>query len=199
MADAPAPRKRPNWLWIVILALLALLALLWIFGAFGGNTDAEPDLAEAVGVEDAGTEVYEPAVTGDMDTTTGAATGEIDVTGAETDPATLATLPDMVGETIAYSNLLVNRVIGDEAFTIGTGSSETLVRFDEKRTPNTAMEGNVDVNPGATVSMRGEVRSLSDDTDLPASVRNDLSAGRGVYIWATDVRWPREVTIDRQP
>ncbi len=82
--------------------------------------------------------------------------------------------------------MTVNRVIGDMAFTIGTGADETLVRFDEVKTPGTPREGLIDVNPGSVVSLAGNVREL-DVSDLPQSVRDDLTNENAAYIMANRI------------
>jgi hypothetical protein len=50
MAEPPAPSSRPNWLWIILIALLAVLLLAWLFSPSGDRDGA----------------VQDPIVTGDM-------------------------------------------------------------------------------------------------------------------------------------
>jgi hypothetical protein len=58
MAEPPAPSSRPNWLWIILIALLAVLLLAWLFSPSGDRDGA----------------VEDPIVTGDV-TEPGAAEG----------------------------------------------------------------------------------------------------------------------------
>jgi len=43
MADPPAPSARPNWLWILLIALLAVLLLAWLFSPSGDRDGAVED------------------------------------------------------------------------------------------------------------------------------------------------------------
>ena len=43
MAEPPAPSSRPNWLWIVLIALLAVLLLAWLFSPSGDRDGAVED------------------------------------------------------------------------------------------------------------------------------------------------------------
>lgn len=175
MAEIPVEKKSSlAWLWWLLL-LAGILALLY-FLFFNVDGDADDDLGDDVVVEETAddVDVIDPAV----DT----AAGVTAITGL----AGLTGLVELIGRDVELSGVAVNRVIGDEAFTVGEGANETLIMFDEERTPNTAMEGNVDVNPGSRVTISGEVRDFPGD--LPQSVTEDLSASNSkAMIFADSV------------
>ncbi len=174
MAEIPVEKKSSMaWLWWLLL-LAGVIALLW---AIFDNDDDTPEV-----LQDDGVEAVETApVVDDADMV--AADG---ATGAITTIAGLAGLDGRIGSTVDLETVTVNRVIGDMAFTIGTGANETLVRFDEVQTPGTPREGLIDVNPGSVVSLAGNVRELSV-SDLPQSVRDDLNNENAAYIFAERV------------
>ncbi|MGB3738321.1 MAG: hypothetical protein WA948_03095, partial [Pontixanthobacter sp.] len=98
--------------------------------------------------------------------------------------AGLANLSEKIGRNVSMDSAPVNRVIGDEGFTIGEGANETLVMFNERPSPNMPnQEGHVDVNPPSNVKLRGEVRELAV-SDLPESVKTDLRGKNPAYIFA---------------
>ncbi len=172
MVEIPVEKKSgiPAWLWL-LLALIALGMLVWWYSSQSENEVDAIDDAETAQVVEADPDA-EIAGT-DVDTGVEALAGA----------AGLADLSTKIGRDVSMDSIAVNRVIGDEAFTIGTGSAETLVMFDEKATPDTAMEGNVDVNPGSMVKLRGNVRELAV-SDLPQSVKTDLDGKNAAYIFA---------------
>lgn len=167
MAEGPGTTKRFGWLWIAVLAALAVLALIWIFT---DEDDAATDPADLAAETT-------PAIT---------TAGPVDVV-AVSEVAMLANIQPMIGRDVEFTDVAVNRVIGDEGFTVGEGDAETLVMFDERPTPDTPMEGHVDVNPGSRVTLSGTVRSL-EGVDLPTSVRDDVEAQAPAYIVAEAVR-----------
>ncbi len=172
MAEIPVEKKSSSsWLWWLLL-LAGLIALLWwLFIA--GDDDREDDLDNDV--------VAEQTVD-DGDVTADATAGEVaTITGL----AGLAGLGDMIGRDVELTDVAVNEVVGDEAFTVGEGDNETLVMFDETRTPDTAMEGNVDVNPGSQVTITGNVRDYA--SNVPQSVSSEISANTNAMIFASNV------------
>lgn len=175
MAEIPVEKKSNlSWLWWLLL-LAGIVALLW---AIFDNDDDTPealqdDEAAVVGMAD-------DTATADTSTTAMAAGGSVVTLDA------LATLGDRIGEDVDLDTVAVNRVIGDMGFTVGEGANETLVRFDEVQTPETAREGLIDVNPGSTVSLAGTVQAL-DLSDMPQTIRNDLENGNDAYIRAARV------------
>ncbi len=175
MAEIPVEKKSSlSWLWWLLL-LAGIAALVWWLIA-ANDDDADVDLDDGVAVE--GSADYDDTMTGDMSADTGEM---VAVTGV----AGLATLGEMIGRDVELTGVAVNEVVGDEAFTVGEGANETLVMFDEERTPNTPMEGNVDVNPGSNVTIRGEVREFPGD--LPQSVTEEVDTEATAMIFATSV------------
>lgn len=175
MAEIPVEKKSSSsWLWWLLL-LAGLLALLY-FLFFNVDGDADDLSDEAVAEQT----VDDAATLDTLDTAdTAAATAITGVAG-------LTMLADYIGRDVELSGVAVNRLVGDEAFTVGEGENETLVMFDEERTPNTPMEGNVDVNPGSNVTISGEVRDFPGD--LPTNVTEDLSASNSnAMIFASSV------------
>ncbi len=174
MAEIPVEKKSSmSWLWWLLL-LAGIIALLW---AIFDNDDDTPDLLDG----------DDTAIVGDADVNAVDADADIDgniqtLTGV----AALGSLATMIGTDVDLSGVAVNRVIGDESFTVGEGANETLVRFDEVQTPNTAREGLVDVNPGSRVRITGSVEAL-DMSDMPETVRTDLAGGNQAYIRASSV------------
>lgn len=171
MAEIPVEKKSSlAWLWWLLL-LAGILALLWALFA-AGDDSAEPieDDMAVVAVDTAVVADIDPVVT----------------TGAITSLAALSSLGDRIGADVNLDTVAVNRVIGDMGFTIGEGVNETLVRFDEVQTPDTAREGLIDVNPGSTVSIVGAVDSL-DLSNMPQSIQADLEGGSDAYIRAQSV------------
>ena len=172
MAEIPVEKKSSlSWLWWLLLAA-GIIALLWWLLA-GNNADDEEVLVDE-------TEVTAPVY--DEDPAMTADSGEVT---AITGLAGLATLNEMIGRQVRLTDVAVNEVVGDEAFTVGEGTNETLVMFDEKPTPNTAMEGNVDVNPGSRVTITGEVRAFPGD--LPQSVTEEVDTTATAMIFANSV------------
>ena len=177
MAEIPVEKKSSlAWLpWLLLAA--GLLAVAWWF-------IAEND-REIAASQDAPEETY-PAGSD----TTGMAADEELRSNAQgqtilTGMTGLESLGTMIGRDVELSDVAVNRVVGDEAFTIGEGTRETLVMFDEARTPNTAMEGNVDVNPGSRVTVSGNVRAFPGD--VPTSVAEEVDTSATAMIFASSV------------
>ncbi|MFB0612206.1 hypothetical protein [Aurantiacibacter poecillastricola] len=164
MAEIPVEKKSSMaWLWWLLL-LAGIIALIW--WALSGD-DGEEDLVVADPVEEVDT----------METTEVAA-----ITGV----AGLASLGDMIGRDVELSGVAVNEVVSDEGFTVGEGENETLVMFDEERTPDTPMEGNVDVNPGSNVTISGTVREY-DASSIADSATEEVASNTQAMIFATNV------------
>lgn len=178
MAEIPVEKKSNlSWLWWLLL-LAGIIALLW---AIFDNDDDTPEVLQDEETAVVGTQT-EPAIDTDAtDTTTAEA-----ATGAVVTVDALSSLGDRIGGDVNLDAVAVNRVIGDMGFTVGEGANETLVRFDEVQTPNTAREGLIDVNPGSTVSLGGNVQQL-DLSSMPQSIQTDLQGGNDAYIRAARV------------
>lgn len=175
MAEIPVEKKSSlAWLWWLLL-LAGILALLY-FLFFNVGGDADDDLGDDVVLE----QTVEDS--GAIGTTADTAPGVTAITGV----AGLTGLADMIGRDVELTGVAVNRLVGDEGFTVGEGANETLVMFDEEPTPNTPMEGTVDVNPGSRVTISGEVQAFPGD--LPQNVTEDLSASNSnAMIFANSV------------
>lgn len=175
MAEIPVEKKSSlAWLWWLLL-LAGILALLY-FLFFNVDGDADDNLGDDVVLEQT---IDDAGVIDTTADTADTAAGVTAITG-------VAGLADMIGRDVELAGVAVNRLVGDEAFTVGEGADETLVMFDEERTPNTPMEGNVDVNPGSRVTISGEVRAFPGD--LPQNVTEDLSASNSnAMIFAKSV------------
>lgn len=169
MAEIPVEKKSSassSWIWWLLL-LAGIIALLWwLFAEAGEDEDLESDVVAVEAV----------------DTTTGDATGGAT---AITGLAGLAGLGDMIGREVELSGVAVNEVVGDMGFTVGEGDNETLVMWDEPRTPDTPMEGNVDVNPGSQVTVTGTVREYAGN--VPESVSSEIAANTEAMMFASNV------------
>lgn len=175
MAEIPVEKKSSMaWLWWLLL-LAGIIALLW--WALAGDDD---DTVDTLDDDVVATDTMDTDDT--LDTGDALNTGEVT---AITGLAGLAGLGDMIGREVELSGVAVNEVVGDEAFTVGEGDNETLVMFDEERTPNTAMEGNVDVNPGSNVTITGTVRDYT--ADVPESVSREIADNTNAKIFASRV------------
>lgn len=176
MADIPIEKKSggaARWLWL--LALLALIALLiWFFTA-EDRVDVDPVIDEEIG----GTM---------LPTTDPMATGE-PITG-------LAMLVDgdaaaMVGREVRLSNVPAGRVPTDAGFWITADSGERMyVVLNEVRTPNTDIEGMVNVTDGSRVDIVGTVRSADEGAPEGAAIpgpTKPLPEGIDQYIEASVV------------
>ena len=166
MANIPVQRKRgqgiPWWTWLLLgLGFLALLGfLLWSV------------------VQGQDRETARPATTG-----AGAATGS-QATGSQAAPPQAATPPAnpaapagvpltdlpigqpdqlvaLVGQPVHLSGLKVQEVVGDKTFWVGPSTAQRLFVFlEEDPTAGQQVEGKVDVNPGQTLTIQGELRKL---------------------------------------
>ncbi len=173
MAEIPVEKKSSlSWLWWLLL-LAGIAALVWWLVA-ANDDEVDTDLDDGVVVEENAAFDDSAMMDGGMDATT-----------ALTGVAGLASLADMIGRDVELTGVAVNEVVGDEAFTVGEGDNETLVMFDEERTPNDNMEGNVDVNPGSNVTIRGEVREFPGN--LPQSVTEEVDTTATAMIFANNV------------
>ena len=161
MAEIPVEKKSNSWIWWLLL-LLGIIALIWWLVSEADEEEVEPIDTDVV------------------------ATDTVDVDEGPLGMAALGTLGTRIGEEIQLDGVEVNRLVGDMGFTIGEGAEETLVRFDQVPTPDTPTEGRIDVNPGSTVSLTGDVRSL-DLSEMPEGVREDLEGTNEAYIYASRV------------
>ena len=188
MVEIPVEKKGgiPWWVWL--LAALLLAALLWWL------LDNDREAREPV--ETAGYEqVAEPqagdpaavAIVGTDPATTNQAAGQGAAAGAITSLATIAGASspnEVVGRSVELQRVPVAEMVSDAGFYVGSGSTDRVyVLLNEQRTPNTPIEGRVNVNKGQTVNLSGTVRSAADvDQGLV------MPAGVDRYIWAETVQ-----------
>ena len=166
MAEIPVHKKEggiPWWVWLILALIIAAL-LWWLFADHDRNEVVTPPVAT--------TEPVQPLATNDV--------------GPITTIATLMSAPlsTMVGREVVLTGVPVESLEGDQAFYIGDSpTNRALVVFNEQPTPNQAKEGNVDVNPGSMVTLRGTVREAG--ATPPPGTTTPLPGG--AYIEASNV------------
>ena len=75
--------------------------------------------------------------------------------------ATAVDVADMVGKEVDLDGLVVQNVMGDVAFTVGPDpQSQVLVILDQVPTPDTPMEGEVDVDTTDLIDLTGVIREM---------------------------------------
>lgn len=172
MAEIPVEKKSSSsWIWILLLLLLGALLLWWLF--------ANDDDDDVVLVNADSDTVAASNLNGEADASANSDASLITTLGMLTGDASL------VGRQVRLEGVSVNEVVGDMAFTVGEGDNETLVTFNQVPTPDTPMEGEIDVNPGSTVSIEGAVQAY--DGNVPASVSREISESPEIFIDATNV------------
>lgn len=169
MAEIPVHKKGgiPWWVWLLLALIIA--ALLWWLLADNDRADpvTDPLVTETTPVID------ETVI---ADTTVGPITTMGALMGAP--------LASMIGREVVLTGVPVESLEGDQAFYIGDSpTNRALVVFNEQPTPGMAMEGNVDVNPGSMVTLRGTVRDGA--ATPPPGTTTPLPAG--AYIEASNV------------
>lgn len=172
MANIPVERQSggtPWWVWLLLP--LALIALIWAAVSLlgGDDDDIDPALVDNQEVVD-----NEPAP--DVAAVTGIAT--------------------RVGESVTLTDVSVERVIGDRTFTVAApdGALEVphvIVLDEEEPSPETpGIEGQVDINPGQTVTIEGVIEELdagpAQALDISQEEAEAVSASRYI-IRATSV------------
>ncbi|HXG85209.1 MAG TPA: hypothetical protein VNI84_14405 [Pyrinomonadaceae bacterium] len=69
--------------------------------------------------------------------------------------------PSLVGRRVRFTNVKVQDVVGDRTFYVGPSASQRMfVALEEEPSPNSPVEGKVDVNPGQTVSFTGTIMAM---------------------------------------
>lgn len=69
--------------------------------------------------------------------------------------------PSLVGRRVRFSNVKVQDVVGDRTFYVGPGANQRMfVALEEEPSPNSPVEGKVDVNRGQTVSFTGTIMAM---------------------------------------
>ena len=147
MAEIPVKEKGgiPWWVWLLLAAVI-ILALVWLFA---GDTDDEVEQVEPVAVE-----TVQPVPVGnDM------------ASGPVTDVAMLMpTIPaDLVGRQFQLDEVQIQEVVGDIGFWVGPSADERIFAvLTQEPTPQTPMEGEADVNTGATADISGTIRTRGE-------------------------------------
>ena len=69
--------------------------------------------------------------------------------------------PSLVGRRVRFTNVKVQDVVGDRTFYVGPSASQRMfVALEEEPSPNSPVEGKVNVNPGQTVSFTGTIVAM---------------------------------------
>ena len=189
MAEIKIEKKSGSlaWLWALI-ALVVIGLLLWLF--LGNDRDERAtnpvtNTAVAPVEQDAGD--MTPA-----DNTAMAATST--AAGPITDIATITGSNDnsLVGRDVRLSNVPVGDVPGDASFWInGADGKKVYVVLNEVATPNTPIEGRVDVDKGDNVDVVGTLQAASEGAPKGAAMgtkTDPLPAGITHFIYAQSAK-----------
>lgn len=152
----PIQQKKAGgwWLWLLglLLAGLVVWALIALFDDDETTAAAPaPDTTAAPTLTPPGTAA--PAMT--PPTEVGVPVTDLDAIVAAADPAAL------VGRRVELTDVTVRSVVGDKTFWVGpSDGQQAFVFLLEETSSNSAVEGQVDVNPGQQVSITGVVEKL---------------------------------------
>lgn len=96
---------------------------------------------------------------------TNTAANNANMTGGDiTDLALVVNAPDrtnLIGKRLNITKVQVQSVIGDRVFIVGPDATKGLpVVISQEATPNTPTEGLFDINPGQTISLKGEIMRM---------------------------------------
>lgn len=170
MAEINIEKKSGSkwWLWLLLIAGIIAL-LFWLFS--GNDNDEQVVDNQAVAAAP-------------VDTDAGMADGPITslamITG-NTDGS-------LVGREVMLRDVPVGDVNGDANFWItGDNGERVYVVLNEVATPNTPIEGQVDVDAGDNVNIAGTIRSASDGAPEGAAMgtpTDPLPEGITQYIYA---------------
>ena len=179
MAEIPVTKKSgiPWWVWAALAALVLLLLFLFVFN------DDDADLAEVEDTAPAVVTTDRPVTRTDTVTRTDADTGVI------TDLSTIANgTAALDGRQVDIDGVRVVSMAGDRGFTVeAPDGSQGFVVIDEVVPgPDTGDDGEVDVNRGQIVDVRGEVFEV-----VNGRVNNEpiegLPPGTQIMIYASEV------------
>ena len=163
MAEIPVTKKSgiPWWVWAALAALVLLLLFLFVF-----NGEDEADLAEA-----------DRVVVTENDT------------GLITDLSTIANgTAALDGRQVDIDGVRVVSMAGDRGFTVEApdGARGFVVIDEVVPGPDSGDDGDVDVNRGQTVDIRGEVFEVTDGRVNGEPIEG-LPAGTQIMIYASEV------------
>lgn len=186
MADIKIEKKGGSlwWLWALI-ALIVIGLLLWLF--LGNDDDKRVSNAPATVAAAPMQQDMAPIDNGAMAAGSTAA-------GPITDIAAITGNTDgsLVGRDVRLSNVPVGDVVGDASFWVnGPDGKKVYVVLNEVATPNTPIEGRVDVDKGDSVDVVGTMRAASEGAPEGAAVgtkTDPLPAGITQYIYAESAK-----------
>lgn len=147
MAEIPIEKKSavPWWVW-AIAALLIIGLIWWMMD----EADEANDVAAIV-----------PPVAQVTPLAPAASAAEI------IDPVLIIAVPDrrpLIGRTVRLTDVRVLDVIGDQAFWIGSGPDQRVLvaiqEVPEPGAPGQLTDADININPGQTINLSGQVRAL---------------------------------------
>ena len=166
MAEIPVTKKSgiPWWVWAILAAIILLLLFLFL-----GGDDADVAEVETDPVVVTGTETVGPDVITDLAT-------------IERGTAALA------GRQVDVDGVRVASMAGDRGFTVTDDAGATVfVVLDEiVPGPDSGDDGDVDVNAGQTVDIRGEVFEVIDGA-VDGEPIEGLPGGTDIFVYASEV------------
>ena len=155
MAEIPVEKKSSmTWLWVLLALIVAALLLWWVL-------DDDDEAVDPAGVET----VQVETMTTDGLPTDGVTANQTAAAGPVTDISMLipAIAPEMVGREVRLAGVQVQEVVGDIGFWIGPSSDQRVFAvLSQEATPSTPMEGEADVNAGATADITGTIRTRGE-------------------------------------
>ena len=163
MAEIPVTKKSgiPWWVWAILAAIILLLLFLFL----GGDDDVDVAEVETVEtVETVGTDVI------------------TDLTTIAQGTAALA------GRQVDVDGVRVASMAGDRGFTVTDQSgANVFVLIDEVVPgPDSGADGDVNVDAGQTVDIRGEVFEVLDGSVNGEPIEG-LPAGTQIMVYASEV------------
>lgn len=164
MAEIPVTKKSgiPWWVWAILAAIILALLIFFLSG------DDDADVAE---VE----RDREVVTTTDTDVIT-------DLTTIEQGTAALA------GRQVDVDGVRVESMAGDRGFTVtdGSGASVFVVIDEVVPGPDSGADGDVNVDAGQTVDIRGEVFEVLNGRVNDEPIEG-LPAGTQIMVYASEV------------
>ncbi len=200
MARIPVERKRgiPGWAWLLLALLLG--ALLWLLVALFNDDDRAEVGSAPTAVPTplaAGVPAATATPTPGANQTPTAAGPPAAAGGPITDMMAILNAPNepsLVGRQVQLAGVRVQSVPGDVTFWVGPNDSQQLfVVLGKEEQSAGQVEGQVDVNPGQTVTITGVIKQLPGLQE--AQQRWGLSAANSaalqhhqLYVQAEQVR-----------